>query len=100
MCVFLGYISIYKGYNCLAVSIRRVYISRDVIFDESLFPFATSSIYTTPFSTSNIVSFPQSEPTIVNDYVRNYDLSILWSTNYNVVAAPLAHIQSFHTTTN
>jgi histone deacetylase 1/2 len=39
-CVFLGYSSLHKGYKCLHVPSKRVYISRDVIFDENNFPFS------------------------------------------------------------
>ena len=45
-CVFLGYSSMHKGYKCLHVPSNRVYISRDVVFDETVFPFAS-------FSTAN-----------------------------------------------
>jgi hypothetical protein len=38
-CVFLGYNNIHKGFKCLDVGEGRVYISRDVIFDESVFLF-------------------------------------------------------------
>jgi hypothetical protein len=38
--VFLGYSSSYKDYKCLDVSTGRVYISRDIVFDEGVFPFA------------------------------------------------------------
>ena len=39
-CVFLGYSSMHKGYKCLHVPTNRVYISRDVVFDEHVFPFS------------------------------------------------------------
>jgi hypothetical protein len=39
-CAFLGYSSRHKGFQCLDIPIGRVYISRDVIFDEDIFPFA------------------------------------------------------------
>ncbi|PON44292.1 hypothetical protein PanWU01x14_267950 [Parasponia andersonii] len=40
---FLGYSLNHKGFKCLA-SNGHVYISRDVIFDEHLFPFAHLSV--------------------------------------------------------
>jgi hypothetical protein len=36
---FLGYSSLHKGFKCLEPSSGRVYISRDVVFDEIVFPF-------------------------------------------------------------
>lgn len=48
-CVFLGYHPSYKGYRCLDVSTSHIYISRHVLFYETIFPFAPSmSISTTP----------------------------------------------------
>jgi hypothetical protein len=40
-CAFLGYSNLHKGYKCLDIQSGRVYISRDVIFDEGVFPFST-----------------------------------------------------------
>ena len=45
-CVFLGYSSLHKGYKCLHVPTNRVYISRDVVFDEHVFPFANLPVST------------------------------------------------------
>jgi hypothetical protein len=40
-CVFLGYPSEHKGYRCLNLDTMKIIISRHVVFDESIFPFAT-----------------------------------------------------------
>ena len=42
-CVFIGYSNHHKGYKCLDVATGRVYISRNVIFDENVFPFSRRS---------------------------------------------------------
>jgi hypothetical protein len=39
-CVFLGYSNKHKGFKCLDLSIGSTYISRDIIFDENVFPFS------------------------------------------------------------
>jgi hypothetical protein len=38
--VFLGYSLLHKGYKCLDPGTDRVYISHDVVSDESIFPFS------------------------------------------------------------
>lgn len=40
-CVFLGYSNLHKGFKCLDIPTGRVYTSRDVIFDENVFPFSS-----------------------------------------------------------
>jgi hypothetical protein len=43
-CIFLGYSPLHKGYKCFHVSSSRVYISRDVIFNENHFPSANVNV--------------------------------------------------------
>jgi hypothetical protein len=38
-CTFLGYSPMHKGFKCLDIPTGRVYISRDVIFDQNSFSF-------------------------------------------------------------
>jgi histone deacetylase 1/2 len=38
-CVFLGYSPRHKGVKCLEVATGCVYVFRDVVFDEAVFPF-------------------------------------------------------------
>jgi hypothetical protein len=41
-CLFLGYSPLHKGYKCLHLPTNRLYISRDVIFTESEFPYTST----------------------------------------------------------
>jgi hypothetical protein len=56
-CVFLGYSSQHKGYKCLHIPSNRVYISRDVVFDENVFHFFPS-VSVTPHTP--LASYPTS----------------------------------------
>ena len=42
--VFIGYPSGYKGYKLLNLSTNAIYITRDVIFHETLFPFQSNNL--------------------------------------------------------
>jgi hypothetical protein len=75
-CAFLGYSNTHKGFKYLDISTGRIYISHDVIFDESVFPFAslnsnaearyTSDVLLIPSSTAwdNIFTNESNDPTV------------------------------------
>lgn len=52
-CIFLGCNLSYKGYLCLHHSTNRIYITRHVIFDESNFPFHSSTSLPSSSTSSN-----------------------------------------------
>jgi hypothetical protein len=53
--VFIGYSSTHKGYYCLHIPINKTYISRHVIFNETVFPFA--QLPSTPSSNSQSIQY-------------------------------------------
>ena len=56
-CIFLGYSISHKGYKCFHIPTARTYISRDVIFLETQFPFQHTQNPTSP-STNSILGPP------------------------------------------
>jgi hypothetical protein len=48
LCVFLGYSPDHKGYLRFDLTSRRVLISRHVVFDESIFPFSSTTTSPVP----------------------------------------------------
>jgi hypothetical protein len=55
-CVFHGYSSQHKGYKCLHILSNHLYISRDVVFYENVFPFSSTSTpsVSTPHASSPV----------------------------------------------
>jgi len=49
-CVFMGYPHGKKGYKVMTLYDRRLYISRDVVFYELVFPFANPTPFKSPLS--------------------------------------------------
>jgi hypothetical protein len=65
-CVFLGYSQHHKGYKCLHIESSRMYISRDVIFHKSRFPYVvtpTASSTSTFVPTTILPPIPFPSPT-------------------------------------
>lgn len=77
-CVFFGYNNFYKGYKCLDKQTRCVYISRDVIFDQFVFPFAEdSATHTISFQPNDVLlplhlTSPNTIPSTVRDHVPDF----------------------------
>ena len=51
-CVFLGYSGLHHGYQCLSLQTAKLFISRYVIFNESVFPYKNYLLNTSSDSTS------------------------------------------------
>lgn len=63
-CLFLGYSPHHKGYKCLSPN-GRLYISRDVKFNELYFPYSSDFVSTSCHTSSPII-LPSALPPVVN----------------------------------
>ena len=60
-CIFIGYSLCHHGYKCLDLSTGKIFVSRHVVFDETLFPYTKSNIPVTDLHlSSKSVPLPQS----------------------------------------
>jgi hypothetical protein len=75
-CVFLGYPFGTKGYKLLDLSSNTCFISRDVVFHESIFPFHTSTSLIHPNSSLDSVSDSTSIPLVLPHHQACLHLTI------------------------
>jgi Reverse transcriptase (RNA-dependent DNA polymerase)/gag-polypeptide of LTR copia-type len=61
-CVFIGYATSQKGYRCLHLSSNKIFISRNVIFDEAVFPFQQSSTHKMVSPATSLLSVSHTPP--------------------------------------
>jgi hypothetical protein len=66
-CVFLGYSSMHNGYKCFHIPTSQVYMSRDVVFDETVFPFAFKDGSPQESLTEQVL------PTLAPSTIHNHD---------------------------
>lgn len=64
----MGCSPIHKGYRCFEPSTNRVYISRHVVFDESIFPYAPKKEHVLQGKTE-FVSYPEADAWIEEEKI-------------------------------
>jgi histone deacetylase 1/2 len=99
-CVFLGYSSSYKGYKCLS-SDGRVYVSKDVLFNEKRFPypylFPTNIANSTPSSPTN--TLPSQVPLYLPNQSQTVSTQSPPTSPHTQVLHPIP-ITTIHTTSD
>jgi hypothetical protein len=68
-CAFLGYNNLHKGFKCLDIATGRIYISHDVVFDETQFLFAQLHTNAGARYTSEVLLLPHPIPRLAQIYL-------------------------------
>jgi hypothetical protein len=87
-CVFIGYSPMHKGYKCLHIPTNRIYILRDVIFDEHVFLFANNHSTTAPPTEEHIL-LPTLNPLALPLTNEQYMNMVVPTTVHDVSNPPL-----------
>lgn len=75
-CVFLGYPFGVKGYKLLNLSNNTVFISKDIIFHEDIFPFIFANCdFSNPFTSISEVEAPSSSEGFIDTFLTHISLS-------------------------
>jgi hypothetical protein len=80
-CVFIGYSELHKGYKCLHIPTRCVFISRDVIFDQHMFPFSKLPEQVPSSTSIPVYALLIPCPTSLTDHYDNITALVFVSTN-------------------
>ena len=99
----MGYPPGYKGYKLLDLSTNAIFISRDVIFHEHIFPFLSTSHSVSIFSDRVLPFHPPANPSLVStpSFVQPSSFpstasSPSLSTRSHRVIKPPSYLQDFH----
>lgn len=98
-CIFLGYSTIHKGYKCLA-SNGHIYISKDVLFHESKFPYST--LFPSSSSNNTASSSPTSSswfmPAVSSSHLPLHHIS--HTPSLSLPSTPIVDSSSSHSPPN
>ena len=100
--VFLGYPPGYKGYKLFDLSTNAIFISRDVIFHEHIFPFTSTSHSTSIFSDRVLPSHSPLDPSLISapplfqSSFPSFDASTSISSRSHRVIKQLFYLKDFH----